>query len=150
MFFELISNDGCTIFISAFQNISTKLNFLNLGNLYLCKVNCKQKGWLLQLGKNRLSMTSQCVHLKMSEYCEVREWHGHIYTTKCKMDGQWEAAAQHKEISSVLCDHLEGWDREDGREIQEGGDMGIYVYVQLIHFVIKQKLTHHCKAIILQ
>ena len=29
-------------------------------------------------------------------------------------------------------------------------DMGIYVYVQLIHFVIKQKLTHHCKAIILQ
>ena len=26
-------------------------------------------------------------------------------------------------------DHLEGWDREDGRETQEGGDMGIYVYV---------------------
>ena len=36
------------------------------------------------------------------------------------------------------------------RETQEGGDMGIYVYVQLIQFVIKQKLTHHCKAIILQ
>ena len=32
----------------------------------------------------------------------------------------------------------------------EGGDMGIYVYVELIHFVIKQKLTHHCKTIILQ
>ena len=31
-----------------------------------------------------------------------------------------------------------------------GGDMGIHVYVLLIHFVIKQKLTHHCKAIILQ
>ena len=29
----------------------------------------------------------------------------------------------------MLCDHLEGWDREDGREMQEGGDMGIYVYV---------------------
>ena len=43
-----------------------------------------------------------------------------------------------------------GWDREGGRETQEGGDMGIYVYVWLIHFVIKQKLTHHCKAIILQ
>ena len=27
------------------------------------------------------------------------------------------------------CDHLEGWDREGGRETQEGGDMGIYVYV---------------------
>ena len=50
----------------------------------------------------------------------------------------------------MLYDHLEGWDREDGRETQEGGDMGIYAYVQLIHFVIKQKLTHHCKAIILQ
>ena len=29
----------------------------------------------------------------------------------------------------MLCDHLEGWDGEDGREMQEGGDMGIYVYV---------------------
>ena len=29
----------------------------------------------------------------------------------------------------VLCDHLEGWVREGGRETQEGGDMGIYVYV---------------------
>ena len=27
------------------------------------------------------------------------------------------------------CVHLEGWDREGGREIQEGGDMEIYVYV---------------------
>ena len=50
----------------------------------------------------------------------------------------------------MLCDQLEEWDREGGREMQEGGDMGTYVYVSLIHFVIKQKLTHHCKAIILQ
>ena len=28
-----------------------------------------------------------------------------------------------------VCVHLEGWDREGGRETQEGGDMGIYVYV---------------------
>ena len=42
----------------------------------------------------------------------------------------------------MLCVHLEGWDREGGRkEMQEGGDMRIYVYVWLIHFVIKQKLT---------
>ena len=40
----------------------------------------------------------------------------------------------------MLCDHLEGWDREGGREMQEGGDMRIYVYVWLIHFVIQQKL----------
>ena len=25
----------------------------------------------------------------------------------------------------MLCDDLEGWDREGGREMQEGGDMGI-------------------------
>ena len=30
-------------------------------------------------------------------------------------------------MSSVLCDHLEGWDREGGRETQEGGDTG-YMY----------------------
>ena len=45
------------------------------------------------------------------------------------MDGSWEAAAEHREISLVLCDDLEGWDREGGREAQEGGDMGIYVYI---------------------
>ena len=50
----------------------------------------------------------------------------------------------------MLCDHLEGWDKEGGRETQEGEDMGIYVYVLLIHFVIQQKLTRHCKAIIPQ
>ena len=38
------------------------------------------------------------------------------------------------------CVHLEEWDRESGRAKQEGGDMGIYVYVQLIHFIIQQKL----------
>ena len=26
----------------------------------------------------------------------------------------------------------------------------IYVYIELIHFAVQQKLTHHCKAIILQ
>ena len=50
----------------------------------------------------------------------------------------------------MLCDHLEGWHTEGGRETQEGGDMGIYVCIQLIHIVIQQKLTQHCKAIILQ
>ena len=31
--------------------------------------------------------------------------------------------------------------------VQEGGDMRIYVNVLLIHFVIQEKLTHHCKVI---
>ena len=50
----------------------------------------------------------------------------------------------------MLCDHLEGWDREGGRETQEGGDMGTYVYIWLIHFVVQQKLTQYGEAIILQ
>ena len=29
----------------------------------------------------------------------------------------------------MLCDDLEEWDREGGREVQEGGDVGIYVYI---------------------
>ena len=33
------------------------------------------------------------------------------------------------EINCMLCDDLEGWGREGGREMQEGGDMGIYAYV---------------------
>ena len=32
--------------------------------------------------------------------------------------------------------HLEGWDRVGGREAQEGGDMGIYVCIWLIYFVV--------------
>ena len=50
----------------------------------------------------------------------------------------------------MFYDNLEGWDREGEREMQEGGDMGMYVYIKLNHFVVQQKLTQHCKAIILQ
>ena len=32
----------------------------------------------------------------------------------------------------MLCDDLEGWDKEGGREAQEGGDMGTYVCIWLI------------------
>ena len=71
----------------------------------------------------------------------------HIYTTVCKTDSWWEPAAQHRELSSMLCDDLDG---HDGREVQEGGDNGICVYVWLIHFTVQQKLTQHCRAIILQ
>ena len=41
----------------------------------------------------------------------------------------------------MLCDNLEGWDREGGRETQAGEDMGIDVCIQPIHFVVQQKLT---------
>ena len=48
----------------------------------------------------------------------------------------------------MLCDDLDGWDGGGG---WVGGPKGeIYVYIYLIHSVIQQKLTRHCKAIILQ
>ena len=37
-----------------------------------------------------------------------------------------------------------------GREVQEGGDMGTYVHIWMIHFGIQQKLKQFCEAIILQ
>ena len=37
----------------------------------------------------------------------------------------------------MLGDDLEGWDREDGREAQEGGDMGTCVCVWLIRLVVQ-------------
>ena len=36
---------------------------------------------------------------------------------------------------------------QGGKEAQEGGDIWIH---KMIHFVIQQKLTQHCKAMILQ
>ena len=62
---------------------------------------------------------------------EVREWHGHIYTTKCKIASgkQPHITGRSARCFVVLCDHLEVWDREGGRETEEGGNMGIYVYV---------------------
>ena len=47
----------------------------------------------------------------------------------------------------MLCNDLDGWDREGGREAQEGGEMGVYVCIWLIHFVVQQKLTQYCEAI---
>ena len=39
-----------------------------------------------------------------------------------------------------------GWGWMGGRAKREG----LYVYIELIHFIVQQKLTQHCKAIILQ
>ena len=32
----------------------------------------------------------------------------------------------------MLCDDLETWDKEVKREVQKGGDMGIYICIRLI------------------
>ena len=50
----------------------------------------------------------------------------------------------------MLRNDLEGVDREGGREAQEGGDMGTYVCIWLVHFDVQQKLTQYCEGIILQ
>ena len=49
----------------------------------------------------------------------------------------------------VLCDDLEGWDwggRIGGRFKRQR----TYVYTKLIHVVVQQELTQHCRAIIFQ
>ena len=40
-----------------------------------------------------------------------------------------------RELSSVLCDDLEGWDGEGGRETPEGGDKYIYIYIYMASLV---------------
>ena len=47
----------------------------------------------------------------------------------------------------MLCDHLEGWDKEGGREAPEGGDIGIHIAASLCSTV---ETNTNCKAIILQ
>ena len=58
-----------------------------------------------------------------------------------------------KELSSAFCSDLQGW---DGGPIKRGGmgvfrgkskREGIYVYIWLIHFIVQQRLTQHCKAL---
>ena len=58
---------------------------------------------------------------------------------------------KHRSFSSVSCEDL---DRRDGWGL--GGVGGrfkrkrVYVYTQLIHFTVQQKLKQHCKAITFQ
>ena len=51
-----------------------------------------------------------------------------------------------KKTNITTPDNLEGWDEVGGRIKREG----TYVYLWLIHVAVWQKLTQHCKAIILQ
>ena len=49
----------------------------------------------------------------------------------------------------MLCDDLEGWVEEcGGREVQEGGEVCIHTADSPCF--VQQKLTQHCKVIILQ
>ena len=60
---------------------------------------------------------------------------------------QWDVTIKHRESNPVLCDHLDGgmgW-RWEGRSRGRGP-----IYWWVIHVVVWQKPTQHCKAIILQ
>ena len=62
------------------------------------------------------------------------------YSTICKIDSQREYAVCLRKLKPGLCINLEGWDGEgDGREVQEGED--IYIYLRLIHAEVWQKTT---------
>jgi len=47
----------------------------------------------------------------------------------CKIKNHWEVAVYHREFTSALCDDLEGWDRDSGKEVQEKGDTYLYIYI---------------------
>ena len=66
----------------------------------------------------------------------------YIVYTICKVHGLYNEnlLLQHREFYSIFCDDL------NGKEVQK---KGIYVYIQLIHFAVQQKLTQYCKAAIL-
>ena len=66
--------------------------------------------------------------------------------TTCETES-WECAAQHRALSSGLCD-----DREGGMQGVGGRPMteGIHGYILLSHAGTQRKVTQHCKAIISQ
>ena len=62
-------------------------------------------------------------------------------STTCTTESQWEAAVQHREITSVLCNDLEGWDGR--REAQEREDI-------CTHIIDSSYCTAETNTIILQ
>ena len=65
---------------------------------------------------------------------------------RVKTDRWPEAAVWHRELSSELCDDLEG--RKRG---SERGDVCVCVrvcsYICVTYFTVQQELTQHCKAV---
>ena len=56
------------------------------------------------------------------------------YITICKIHSQWEFAEWLRKFKQGLCFYLDGWDGEgDGREVQKGGDIYIYIYIHILY-----------------
>ena len=73
-----------------------------------------------KLAKEQTCGTQWC-----KERDKLREDHGNIYITICKIDSQWELAVWLKELKLELCNILEGWGGAGWREVQEGGEICI-------------------------
>ena len=58
---------------------------------------------------------------------EAGDWDLYIYITMCKIDSQWKHVVYYTEFSLMLSGDLGGWDK--GREIQEAGDLCIYIHI---------------------
>ena len=57
------------------------------------------------------------------------------YITVCKIDSQREFAVWLRKLKQGLCINLEGWGGEgDGREVQKGGDIYIYLWLIRVEF----------------
>lgn len=55
-----------------------------------------------------------------------------------KIDSSWEASVEHRDLSSVLCEDLEGFDGRVGAGLRREV---IHVFLQLIHIDVQQKLN---------
>ena len=58
-----------------------------------------------------------------------------------------------QKIGQMPCDNLERWNGgREGKEVQEGGEICIYIYTQLWLILVDvwQRPIQYCKAIILQ
>ena len=110
-------------------------------------------------------MVSPTVRLEASKYGQPEMWvelHLQLRSYQTAASSQGNYNGHQKEHSNkisllkkslVLWDDLEeqdgGW---GGREDKDGKDIYIHIYIyntpMLIHFVVQQKLTQHCKEII--
>ena len=62
------------------------------------------------------------------------------HSTICKIDSQWEFAVWLRKLKQGLCINLEGWNGDqDGREVQKGGDIYIYLWLIDVRFERKQQ-----------
>ena len=88
---------------------------------------------------------------------EGSEWRTHVYLWRIHFD-IWQNLLSCTGSSAQCCDDLEGMGRSSAQCCDDLEGMGrgrskreeIAVYLWLIHFVVQQKLTQHCKATIPQ